>query len=154
MFKSNSGRRRDNGATGGMSGSSGKRGMFSVIGQDVTITGNIVAASDLHIDGRIEGDVDCGTLVLGAEGRIAGNVRADNARLAGTIIGGVVVRELVVERGARITGDVEYHTISIDNGATVDGRLKHFSPGEVTSIGAPSLSSATATVLIAHEAAQ
>lgn len=30
---------------------------FSVIGADVVITGNISAKVDLHVDGRVEGDI-------------------------------------------------------------------------------------------------
>jgi cytoskeletal protein CcmA (bactofilin family) len=103
----------------------GKRGMFSVIGPDVTITGNVSATADLHIDGRVDGDVNCGSLVQGTESRIHGQVKADVARLAGSIEGSVSVRQLTIERAARITGDVEYETIAIENGASIDGRLKH-----------------------------
>ena len=103
----------------------GKRGMFSVLGPDVTITGNVSATADLHVDGRIDGDVNCGSLVQGSESRIHGAVKAEVARLAGSIEGSVSVRQLTIERAARITGDVEYETIAIENGASIDGRLKH-----------------------------
>jgi cytoskeletal protein CcmA (bactofilin family) len=109
------------------SNAQGKRGMFSVIGPDVVITGNVAASADLHIDGRIDGDVNCGSLVQGSESRIKGSVKAEAARLAGSIEGAVSVKQLTIERAARITGDVEYETIAIENGASIDGRLKHVS---------------------------
>lgn len=109
------------------SGGSSKRGMFSVIGPDIVITGNVKASSELHIEGRVEGDVDCGTLVQGAESQIFGSVTAESARLAGAIEGTVRVKQLTVERAARITGDVEYENITIENGGHIDGRLKHMS---------------------------
>ena len=105
----------------------GKRGVFSVIGPDVTITGNVAATADLHVDGRIDGDVDCGNLVQGTESVIAGSVRAETARLAGTIEGSVSGRQLTIERSSRIAGDIQYESISIENGASIDGRLKHVS---------------------------
>jgi len=98
---------------------------FSVIGPDVVVTGNVRASADLHIEGRVEGDLDCGSLVVGTEALIQGQVRAENARIAGRIEGAVSIRQLTVEAGARITGDVEYETIAIENGASIDGRLKH-----------------------------
>jgi cytoskeletal protein CcmA (bactofilin family) len=104
-----------------------KRGIFSVLGADVTITGNIVAEADIHIEGKVDGDVRCGALVQGQHSAITGAVRAESARIAGTIEGTVSVRQLVVERGARIIGDVEYESITVENGAQVDGRLKHLS---------------------------
>lgn len=104
-----------------------KRGMFSVLGSDVVITGSITATADLHIDGRVEGDVHCGSLAQGPESQIFGNVTADVARLAGAVEGTVRVRQLTVERSARIVGDVEYENITIENGGNIDGRLKHAS---------------------------
>lgn len=131
MFNSKESRSRDSGSPvipPAPAPSPNKRGMFSVIGPDVIITGNVKATSDLHIDGRIDGDVNCGSMVQGSESRITGNVRAESARLAGVIEGTVSVKQLTVERAARITGDVEYENIAIENGAAIDGRLKHISP--------------------------
>ena len=105
--------------------SGGKRGMFSVIGPDMIITGNVVATADLHLDGCIDGDVQCGNFVQGNDSHIKGAVRAESARLGGSIEGSVCVRQLTIERAARITGDVEYESISIETGASIDGRLKH-----------------------------
>jgi cytoskeletal protein CcmA (bactofilin family) len=106
---------------------SAKRGMFSVLGPDVIVTGNVTASADLHIDGRVEGDVNCATLAQGAESQIFGSVTADSARLAGSIEGAVRVKQLTIERSAKITGDVEYENIIIENGGHIDGRLKHMS---------------------------
>jgi cytoskeletal protein CcmA (bactofilin family) len=107
--------------------SSSKRGMFSVIGPDMVITGNVTASADLHVDGRVEGDVNCGSLAQGTDSQIYGSVTAETARLAGAIEGSVRVKTLTVERSARITGDVEYENITIENGGHIDGRLKHMS---------------------------
>ena len=107
--------------------SSNRRGMFSVIGPDVVVKGNVTATSDLHIDGRVEGDVNCGSLAQGSESQIFGSVTAEAARLAGAIEGTVHVRQLTIERSAKITGDVEYENITIENGGHIDGRLKHMS---------------------------
>lgn len=102
-------------------------GGFSVIGPDVVVTGSVRATADLHVEGRVEGDLDCGNLVLGGEASVQGMVRADSARIAGAIEGSVAIRQLVVESSARISGDVDYESISIENGAQIDGRLRHTS---------------------------
>jgi len=136
MFNSN--RNQDHGGHGaaGNGAAGGKRGMFSVLGPDVVVTGNIRASADLHIDGHVEGDVDASNIVQGAESRIIGNVRAETARLTGTVDGKVTVRQLVIERTARISGDIDYETITIENGAALDGHLRHKSPGTLK-IGEP-----------------
>ncbi|WP_188448283.1 bactofilin family protein [Sphingomonas psychrolutea] len=121
--------------------SGGKRGMFSVIGSDMVITGNVAATADLHIDGRVEGDIACGNFVQGNDSHIKGAVRAESARLGGSIEGSVSVRQLTIERAARITGDVEYESIAIETGASIDGRLKHIAAdsGARTFDGPPSV---------------
>lgn len=99
---------------------------FSVIGADVVIRGNIEASADLHVDGTVEGDIACASLVQGQASLIEGAIAAETARLAGTVKGKVVARELVILKSARIEGDVQYDALTIEHGATVDGR---FAPG-------------------------
>ena len=96
---------------------------FSVFGADIKIKGNVVASADLHIDGHVEGDVSCTSLVQGESGEIIGGVTAESARLSGTVRGSINVRELVVLKSARIHGDVHYDALTIEQGAQVDGRF-------------------------------
>lgn len=96
---------------------------LSFIGPETVVSGDIVTAAQLHVDGRIEGDVRCAQLIQGTQGVIAGNIEADEARLGGTVEGTVVARTLFVEASARILGDVAYETLSIDAGAQIEGRL-------------------------------
>lgn len=98
---------------------------FSVIGGDVTITGNIDATVDLHIDGKVNGDIKCAALVQGPDSRINGHVMAQSARLSGLVEGSIAADELIVESSARITGDVSYERISIAPGGQVEGRFTH-----------------------------
>ncbi|WOE75035.1 bactofilin family protein [Alterisphingorhabdus coralli] len=106
-------------------GSMGGGTTFSVIGSDVVITGNISAKVDLHVDGRIDGDLQCASLVQGEGSEIHGAIVAQTARLAGLVEGSIDASELVIESSARITGDVSYETITIEQGGNVDGKFRH-----------------------------
>lgn len=103
---------------------------FSVFGADIRIKGDVAASADLHIDGKIEGDVTCTSLVQGETGEIHGAVKAESARLSGTVRGTISVRELVVLKTARIHGDVHYDALTIEQGAQVDGRFAPRAAGE------------------------
>jgi len=105
--------------------SAAKGATFSVIGADVVINGDLHATVDLHIDGRIQGDVTCASLVQGEGSHIVGAVSAEQARLAGLIEGSLNVKTLIIEASARIAGDVSYESLSMAVGAQVDGRLAH-----------------------------
>lgn len=96
---------------------------FSVIGSDIKITGDIKASADLHIDGSIEGDIECASLVQGEDSHVSGAITADTARLAGRVTGSIAAKELVILRSAKIEGDVHYDALTIEQGAQVDGRF-------------------------------
>lgn len=124
--------RKDSGPAA-RSGKSSQAGL-SFIGPEVVIDGNLTTGAQLHIDGRIDGHVHCGQLIQGASGTVAGDIVADEARIAGLVEGTVSAKTLVVEASGRITGDVTYETISIAAGAQIDGRLARraaLAPGEV-----------------------
>lgn len=101
---------------------------FSVIGPDVSIKGDVKASADLHVDGTIEGDITCSSLVQGEASSITGGVEAESARLAGTVSGSIKARELVILRSAKIEGDVHYDALTIEQGAQVEGRFAHSTP--------------------------
>ena len=98
---------------------------FSVLGPDIAINGNLTATADLHLDGRIDGDIKCAALVQGEASEVAGMVVADSARIAGRIKGSITADVLVILKTARIEGDVSYGSLTIEEGAQVDGKFTH-----------------------------
>ena len=98
---------------------------FSVLGTDVAIKGDISATADLHIDGSVEGDITCAALVQGEKSTIIGAIKAQSARLSGTVHGSIAASELVILKSAKIHGDVTYDALTIEQGAQVDGKFAH-----------------------------
>jgi cytoskeletal protein CcmA (bactofilin family) len=96
---------------------------FSILGPDTAIRGDISASADIHVEGRVEGDVSCSVLIQGETSEIVGAVTAESARLAGTVRGTISARELVILKSARIEGDVHYDALTIEQGAQVEGRF-------------------------------
>lgn len=121
---------------GGVARSGGSS--LSFIGNEVTVTGNVNAAGDIHVDGTVEGDLSCASLTLGPSGRIKGNIDAERATVAGAVEGTVAAGDLTVEKSARIAGDVVYAAIAIEAGARVDGRLSQRSTAAKPAAVSPS----------------
>ena len=121
---------------------------FSVLGSDLAITGDITASADLHVDGAVEGDIACSALVQGETSTVKGAIKAETARLAGTVEGSITALELVILKTAKITGDVFYDALTIEQGAQVEGRFAHRNAksGAAT---APSSSSAKPELTVA-----
>lgn len=103
--------------------SSGGAPRLSFFGSEVVVSGDVSTEAQLHIDGRIDGNVRCASLTQGGDGRIAGNIIAEEARLAGTVEGTVTAATVIIEATAKILGDVAYDTVSIEAGARIEGRL-------------------------------
>lgn len=98
---------------------------MSVIGADIVVTGNIEASVDLLIEGRVNGDVRCSTLILGDNSVVSGSIYASRVRVSGTVEGSIETRDLAVEATARVSGDVTYERLRVANGGIVEGQMKH-----------------------------
>ena len=112
---------------------------FSILGSDVVVTGNVAASVDLHVDGKIDGDLKCANLVQGEASEIKGAVVAETAKIAGLVDGSIEAKTLIVHATARITGDVTYENITIENGGKVDGKLSHRRHGAAVAKAPPPL---------------
>ena len=112
---------------------------FSILGSDVVVTGNVSASVDLHVDGKIEGDLKCANLVQGEASEIKGAVAAETAKIAGLVDGSIEAKTLIVHASARITGDVFYENITIENGGKVEGKLSHRRAGAGAAKASPPL---------------
>lgn len=98
---------------------------FSVLGPDIAISGNLSAKMDLHVDGKVDGDISCAALVQGESSAVNGIIIAESARVAGKIKGAITAGVLVIQKTARIEGDVTYGALTIEEGAQVEGKFTH-----------------------------
>ncbi len=103
--------------------SRGNEASFSVLGADLVLQGSLRAEADLHIDGTIEGDVVCKSLVQGESSVIRGSISAEAVRLAGTVEGPIEAAQVVILRSATLRGDVRYDALTIEQGAHVEGHF-------------------------------
>ncbi|HSV30280.1 MAG TPA: polymer-forming cytoskeletal protein, partial [Candidatus Omnitrophota bacterium] len=112
-------------ATGaaGLGSSSRPTAGLSVIGPDVRIVGDIITKGEMQIDGEVEGDIACQTLVVGEGARIAGAVTAETVRVHGELNGRIEAETVVIARSARVVGDVTHTSLEIEAGAQLEGHI-------------------------------
>lgn len=98
----------------------------SVIGQGSVVRGNLRGSGSLEIRGRVEGDVELeGDVAVGEDGGVSGNVRGAQILVAGQVAGDLTGSEAVLlERGARVIGDLVAPRIGIAEGALVRGAVR------------------------------
>ena len=101
-----------------------KQVQHSIIGADVTITGDLVSSGDIKIDGRVDGNITCRTLTLGSQPVVNSSIDADTVRICGTFNGEVKASKVVLTKDARVTGDIFQQTLEIEPGATLEGNIR------------------------------
>ncbi len=99
-------------------------GAASVLGADLHVTGDVVSAGPVRLDGTVEGDIRAPHLTVGAGARVSGRIEADTAHIDGTVSGHLDVRDVVLSETATVIGDIFHQNLSIESGAHVDGRFK------------------------------
>jgi cytoskeletal protein CcmA (bactofilin family) len=90
-----------------------------------TLTGELQCDGDLVVAGAVNAHaVVRGSFTLADTGRWTGGVRANNAVVAGTVEGALLVSEkLEIRRSAHIRGSVQARSIAIAQGAVIEGEM-------------------------------
>lgn len=111
-------------------GKSGAR-IDSLVGASTSVDGNVLFSGGLRIDGQVRGNVigvsgSVTSLVIAEGARVEGEIRASQVIVNGVVVGSVHGADYIeLQPKANVCGDVHYHTIEIQLGALVDGRLVH-----------------------------
>jgi cytoskeletal protein CcmA (bactofilin family) len=103
------------------------------IGAESVFVGDLRCAGHVVVSGEVRGDGDVGgCLNVSASGSWHGIVHADQAVVAGTLVGGLTVKEkLEIGSRAVIRGNISARTIAIAKGAIVDGEIEVTSGSQV-----------------------
>ena len=98
----------------------------SIIGAGTVVRGNVEGDGSLEIFGRVEGDVSMGGDVVVAEaGAVRGNISGEKISVQGAVQGDLHGTDAVLlERGAKVVGDLSAPRIGIANGALVRGTVR------------------------------
>lgn len=96
----------------------------STIGEDLTITGDVTSKGEIHLDGHVQGDVNCAALVLGENSSVEGNVTADEVVIRGRLIGTVRATRLMLQSTSHVEGDLIHQSLAMEQGAFFEGKSR------------------------------
>jgi cytoskeletal protein CcmA (bactofilin family) len=97
---------------------------ISTIGEDLTIAGNVSSKGELHLSGRVLGDVHCLALVLGESAQLEGNVVAEDVMVRGRLIGSVRALRVMLQSPAHVEGDLFHQSLSMEQGTHFEGESR------------------------------
>jgi cytoskeletal protein CcmA (bactofilin family) len=102
-----------------------RTGVPSIISSDLTVVGTLISSGDVQVDGRIEGDIRAGALVIGDEASIQGDVYAEDAIIRGRVEGGIRAKKVKLCATAHVEGDILHEALSMESGAFFEGNCRH-----------------------------
>lgn len=111
---------------------------INLIGNGTSIKGDITSNGDIRIDGTLTGNlITKGKVVIGASGKVKGEIQCKNADIEGNIEGKISVDELLtLKSSSLIQGDIITKKIAIEPGAKFTGNCN------MSGNGSPNLNTA------------
>ena len=102
--------------------SGGRHNITSVLGPDLTITGNIISTGEAQIDGEVHGDVHGTYVIVGAKGRITGGIIAEEIVVYGQVMGSIRGTRVMLQASSHVEADIFHESLVIEQGASFEGR--------------------------------
>ncbi len=96
----------------------------SIIGEDLTITGNVASKGEIQVDGEIQGDIHCGSLLLGDKSQVIGSVVAEDIVVRGRVVGSIRGLRVTLQAQSHVEGDIFHQSLAIEQGAYFEGKSR------------------------------
>ena len=96
----------------------------SIIGEDLTITGNVTSKGEIQVDGEIQGDIHCGSLLLGDKSQVIGSVIAEDVVVRGRVVGSIRGLRVTLQAQSHVEGDIFHQSLAIEQGAYFEGKSR------------------------------
>lgn len=94
----------------------------TIIGSDTHLVGNLTLSDSLHLDGRIDGDIQSeGDVTIGQSGRLEGEIRARRVLISGQVSGRIDAERLEIVAGGTVEGNVVTVDLVIEPGGRFNG---------------------------------
>jgi cytoskeletal protein CcmA (bactofilin family) len=95
------------------------------LGRGCRLSGRLRFPSTVHIDGRVEGEIESlKTVIVGESANVRATVRSESVIIRGHVKGDVVAkRKITLHSTAHVNGDMRTAGIVVEEGAKVEGRI-------------------------------
>lgn len=95
----------------------------SIVSADLVIEGDIKSESDLTVDGKVVGNVNCQNLIVNTVGIIQGDVNVVNLSSFGSISGNVQAKSVELKEGSNTKSNIQSSKLEVTSGAFVSGKI-------------------------------
>lgn len=109
------------------------RELPSIIARELRITGKVVSDGVVHVEGVVDGEIQCAELVVGAGGGVFGHISAERVYVRGEVAGTIRAKAVRIGRGSIVRAEVVHETLIVEHGARLDGYYRSVKTVDVAS---------------------
>ena len=113
------------------------RVQHSILSADTRLTGDLVSSGDVTVEGTIDGSIKCRSLTLSGQPKIKGIVEAETAHVGGTFTGELRANKVILNKSARMRGDIYQEVLEVHPGAEFEGRVTRLPSSHAKPAAAP-----------------
>ena len=94
----------------------------TVIAKGLKIVGSVTAEGLVEVNGQIDGELHCTSLVISRGAHVNGTIAAERVVVDGKVEGPIQGGEVVLKSQAQVVGDIHHQSLAIERGAYFEGR--------------------------------
>ena len=96
----------------------------SVISSDLQLTGSVYSEGSITIEGTVQGDVKCRSVLVQESGVVEGTLVADDIDIHGTVDGTIMGQKVSIRATSKVEADIHHDLIELEMGTQFSGVLK------------------------------
>ncbi len=94
----------------------------TVIAKGLKIVGSVTAEGLVEVNGQIDGELHCSSLIISRGAHVTGTVAAGRVVVDGKVEGPIQGGDVILKSQAHVVGDVHHQSLAIERGAYFEGR--------------------------------
>jgi cytoskeletal protein CcmA (bactofilin family) len=94
----------------------------TLIAKGLKIVGSVTAEGLVEVNGQIDGELHCTSLVIARGAHVNGTVAAERVVVDGTVEGPIQGGDVTLKSQAHVVGDIHHQSLAIETGAFFEGR--------------------------------
>jgi cytoskeletal protein CcmA (bactofilin family) len=94
----------------------------TVIAKGLKIVGSVTAEGLVELNGQVEGEIHCTSLIVSRQAQVAGTIEAERVVVDGSVEGPIRGGQVMLKSQAHVVGDIHHQSLAIEKGAFFDGR--------------------------------
>jgi len=110
-------------AAGGTYRASGSSA-HSMVDEFLTMKGDLESEGDIHVKGKVLGNIRCKLLIIEVDALVEGGVEAEEVIVRGNAKGTIQADRVRLEKTANVDSEIRHSSFSAEEGARIKGSLR------------------------------